>query len=82
MSHNLAGFTLRRRYQMRASEGIQYRNIFKSSEAVEKPAASCPLNKNKPAEPEKKRTMYNIRNSIYIPIYYPCVFNILFLYYN
>jgi hypothetical protein len=82
MSHNLAGFTFRRRYQMSVSEGTQYRNIFISSDAVEKPAVSCPSNKKEPAEPEKKRTIYKIRNSIYIPIFYPCAFYILFLYYN
>jgi hypothetical protein len=82
MFHNLADFTFRRRYQMSASEGKQYRNIFISSDALEKAAVSCPVNKNEPAEPEKKIIMYKIRNSIYIPTFYPCAFYFLFLYYN
>ena len=65
-------FTLNSRYQIRASDGMVYVNKRASSVTFEKPPS--PL-KNRPIEPEKNNTTYNIRVSIYIPI-------MLFLYYN
>ena len=65
-------FTFSSRYQIKASEGMVYVNKRASSVTLEKPAS--PL-MDKPIDPEKNNTTYNIRASKYIPI-------MLFLYYN
>ena len=59
-------FTFSSRYQIKASDGILYVNIRTSSAAVEKPGSAAFA--GAPVEPEKNRTTYKMRVSIYIPI--------------
>ena len=80
MPHSLAGFTFRSKCQMRASEGTLYRKIFISSADAEKPPASCAAEKNAPAEPEKKRIIYRMINSVYIPIFLTLHFYVFYFY--
>jgi hypothetical protein len=62
------------RYQIRASEGTLCRkNLIISAVTENSLGVAVPL--IAPAEPDKKRTIYKMRASIYIPI-------IIFLYYN
>ena len=66
---NLTCFAFKSRYQTRISEGMQCKKIFISSEAAENITVSCAAKKSELAVPEKKRTMYRISNSKYIPIF-------------
>jgi hypothetical protein len=80
MSQSLIFLALRSKYQIRASEGTVYEPVRISTAEMEKPS---PIYERGPAEPEKNRTTYNRRASIYIPIFSVLVlFLALILYYN
>ena len=68
-------FVLKIKRQIRINAGRKYAKIFKSSVVTEESAASAPLPVNRASDPCKKRRIYSVRASIYIPIS-------LFLYYN